>query len=61
MPRLLLRSLVLGLLMTAGLAAPSFAAAAAGDQPPPPPIDWSDLIDGLSETPKDFIVGEEMC
>ncbi|MCH7942502.1 MAG: hypothetical protein IIB67_04625 [Proteobacteria bacterium] len=61
MPRLLLRSLVLGLLMTAGLAAPSFAAGAAGDQPPPPPIDWSDLIDGLSETPKDFIVGEEMC
>ena len=61
MPRRLPICLVVGLLMTAGLAAPSFAAGAAGDQPPPPPIDWSDLIDGLSETPKDFVVGEEMC
>ncbi len=58
MPRHPIAGLVLGLLLTAGLAAPSFAA---GDPPPPRPIDWSDFIDGLGETPKDFVVGEEMC
>jgi hypothetical protein len=50
-------SLVLGLILAAGLAAPSFAD---GD-PPPPPIDWSDFIDSLGDTPKDAVVGEEMC
>ncbi len=58
MPRHLFACLVLGLLMTAGLAAPSLAA---GEQPPPPPIDWSGFIDSLGETPKDFVVGEDMC
>lgn len=58
MPRRIFAGLVLGLLMTAGLAAPSFAA---GDPPPPPPIDWADFIDGLGETPKDFVVGEALC
>ena len=57
MPRSLIASLVLGLFMAAGVASPSFAA---GD-PPPPPIDWSDFIDSLGKTPKDFVVGEEMC
>ena len=56
MPHHLFACLVLGLLMTAGLAAPSFAA-----DEPPPPIDWSDFIDSLSKTPKDYVVGEDMC
>ena len=58
MPRYIFASLIIGLFMTAGLAAPSYAA---GDPPPPPPIDWAEFIDGLSETPADFVVGEEMC
>ena len=60
MPRSLIASLVLGLFMAAGVAAPSFAA---GDEqpPPPPPIDWSDFIDSLGKTPMDLVVGEEMC
>ena len=58
MPRELIASLVVGLLMAAGVAAPSFAA---GEQPPPPPIDWSDFIETLGETPKDSVVGEDMC
>ncbi len=56
MPRTWIAGLVLGLLMAAGLAAPSFAA---GE--PLPPIDWSDFIDSLGETPRDFVVGEDMC
>ena len=56
MPRSLIAGLVLGLAMAAGLAAPSFAA---GE--PPPPIDWADFVDSLGKTPKDFVVGEEMC
>ena len=55
MPRTWIASLVLGLFMAAGLAAPSFAA----DEPPP--IDWSDFIDTLGKTPQDFVVGEDMC
>ena len=57
MLRSMIGSLVLGLILAAGLAAPSFAD---GD-PPPPPIDWSDFIDSLGDTPKDAVVGEEMC
>ena len=56
MPHRSIASLVLGLFMAAGLAAPSFAA---GE--PPPPIDWSDFIDSLGKTPQDFVVGEDMC
>ncbi len=56
MPHHLFACLVLGLLMTAGLAAPSLAA---GKQQPP--VDWSGFIDSLGETPKDFVVGEDMC
>ena len=58
MPRHLFACLALGLLMAAGVAAPSFAA---GEQPPPPPIDWSDFIDSLGKTPQEFVVGEDMC
>ncbi|MFP6728673.1 MAG: hypothetical protein VCD50_00595 [Alphaproteobacteria bacterium] len=54
MPRLWLCSLVLGLLLAA-------APATAAGEPPPPPIDWSDFIDSLGGTPKDAVVGEEMC
>lgn len=58
MARQLIAALVFGLLLTAGIVVPSFAA---DDPPPPPPIDWSDFIDSISKTPKDFVVGEEMC
>ena len=63
MARHLIAAPVIGLLLTAGIvvfgfSGPSFAA---DDPPPPPPIDWSDFIDSLSKTPKDFVVGEEMC
>jgi hypothetical protein len=54
----MISSLFLGLALAAGIASPSFAAEV---QPPPPPIDWSDFIDSLGQTPKDFVVGEEMC
>lgn len=55
----MLRSMLIALAMTAGFAAPLFAAE--NPPPPPPPIDWSAFIDSLGETPKDFVVGEEMC
>ena len=58
MPRSLIAGLALALALAAGIASPSFAAAG---QPPPPPIEWSDFIDSLGQTPKDFVVGEEMC
>jgi hypothetical protein len=50
--------LALALALATGIASPSFAAEG---QPPPPPIEWSDFIDSLGQTPKDFVVGEEMC
>ena len=64
MARHSIAALVIGLLLTAGIVVfgfsrPSFAAD--DPPPPPPPIDWSDFIDSLSKTPKDFVVGEEMC
>ncbi len=59
MARNLIAALVLGLLSMAGIVVPSFAAD--DPPPPPPPVDWSDFIDTLGKTPKDIIVGEEMC
>ena len=59
MVRYAIAALVLGLLLVAGIVVPSFAAD--DPPPPPPPIDWPDFIDRLGKTPKDLVVGEEMC
>ena len=44
----------MAVLVLAGVAMPALAADA-----PPPPIDWSDLIDTVTDP--DLEVGEEMC